>query len=380
MYEIFTRIRSSAVGYIASLKSSIQNSTMDVYIDDTFECGVCFQKQCTELSVTCTEFYVPDAELEELSTDSESDSDESSSSEESIVNVGYQAIKAPVESRKNQLFHRFCADCVRGLAKTACDDAPLAKGAVGLRCMDTDCDHVLLLSDFRKFLPSEILDRLEERMQHEALISARIKNLERCMKCNYGQIMKKKPSKKTNRKFVCQACSATHCRLCKSPWKTLHAGRTCWQFKWIMHYRYGWDQTKTPDFVDRETAQKLTDNIVRKCHKCDVYFIKSNGCNKLVCRCGATQCYCCRAVDVDYNHYCNCSTSKAKDCCNKCDLFDDVKAKERKTRDELLKSAKKRFETTAPVSDMKISNIPKRHSNLRNESKKNTQKNHEEVI
>ena len=115
-------------------------------------------------------------------------------------------------------------------------------------------------------------------------------------------------------------------------------------------------------------AQKLTDNIVRKCHKCDVYFIKSNGCNKLVCRCGATQCYCCRAVDVDYNHYCNCSTSKTKNCCNKCDLFDDVKAKERRARDELLKSAKKKFETS-PISDMKMSSTPKRHSKNEKKSK-----------
>ena len=116
-------------------------------------------------------------------------------------------------------------------------------------------------------------------------------------------------------------------------------------------------------------AQKLTDNIVRKCHKCDVYFIKSNGCNKLVCRCGATQCYCCRAVDVDYNHYCNCSTSKSKNCCNKCDLFDDVKAKERKVRDEILKSAKKKFETSTGSPDMKISTPPKRHIKIEKKSK-----------
>ena len=164
MYEILTRIRSSAVGYITSLKNSIQSefvlyryidfyvlfsgSTMDIENPDTFECEICYQKQCIELSVTCTDFYVPDADVEELSTDSESDSDDSSTSGESIVNVGFQSIEAPIESKKNELSHRFCADCVRSLAKTACDDAPLAKGAVGLRCMAMDCDHVLLLSKF----------------------------------------------------------------------------------------------------------------------------------------------------------------------------------------------------------------------------------------
>ena len=132
---------------ISIIESKLSGSTMDVEIPDNFECEICYQKQCIELSVTCTDFCVPDADLEELSTDSESDSDESSTSGESVVNIGFHSIEAPVKSQKNEVSHRFCADCVRGLAKTACDDAPLAKGAVGLRCMATDCDRVLLLSE-----------------------------------------------------------------------------------------------------------------------------------------------------------------------------------------------------------------------------------------
>uniref|UniRef100_A0AC34RT83 IBR domain-containing protein n=1 Tax=Panagrolaimus sp. JU765 TaxID=591449 RepID=A0AC34RT83_9BILA len=181
------------------------------------------------------------------------DSSEDEEVNEETTNEGAVTHNKPTKAEPKEVaVHMFCADCVRNLANAACVDTPLSKGAIGLRCMDTNCDNTLLLSDFRKFLPSDCLARLEERMQHETLIKAKIKNLERCLKCNYGQIMKTKPSQRRNLKFTCHECGESHCRLCKNPWKKLHAGRTCWQFRWAMHYRHGWDMTQTPDFVDDE--------------------------------------------------------------------------------------------------------------------------------
>jgi hypothetical protein len=184
-------------------------------------------------------------------------------------------------------------------------------------------------------------------MQHETIINAKIKNLERCLKCNYGQIMRAKAKGRRNLKFKCQECGAQHCRLCKVVWKKLHAGKTCWGYQWAYKYRYGWDTNETPEFVDGETAQQLTNNLIRTCQKCNLSFLKTHGCNLLRCRCGEAQCYSCRANNIGYDHFCNCSSSKtSKKCCNKCDLFDDVKARERKERDDLLRNAKRRFEST----------------------------------
>lgn len=105
-------------------------------------------------------------------------------------------------------------------------------------------------------------------MQHETIINAKIKNLERfaiiilkflslvyfrCIKCNYGQIMKNKAYRKKNLKFKCNECGAQHCRLCKAQWKKIHAGKSCWQFKWVDKARNGWDKEANPDFVDNET-------------------------------------------------------------------------------------------------------------------------------
>jgi hypothetical protein len=224
-------------------------------------------------------------------------------------------------------------------------------------------DH--LSGSFRRFLSPELLTRLEDRMQHETIINAKIKNLERCLKCNYGQIMHNKARGKKNLKFKCNECSASHCRLCKAPWKKLHAGRTCWSFKWINNVRNGWNATETPEFVDNDTAQKLTENLIRTCPKCNLSFLKTHGCNLLRCRCGEAQCYSCRATSIGYDHFCNCSSKKtSKKCCDKCDLFDDVKARERKERDDLLRNAKRRYETsTEPNSSGSAKHtLPKRHA------------------
>ena len=49
--------------------------------------------------------------------------------------------------------------------------------------------------------------------------------------------------------------------------------------------------------------KRVTEAMIRKCHRCDKHFIKDVGCNKMTCVCGATSCYVCRAKDINYNHF-----------------------------------------------------------------------------
>lgn len=50
---------------------------------------------------------------------------------------------------------------------------------------------------------------------------------------------------------------------------------------------------------------RLTEAMIRRCHRCQKAFVKEFGCNKMTCTCGASSCYVCRAEDIDYNHFGN---------------------------------------------------------------------------
>jgi hypothetical protein len=61
---------------------------------------------------------------------------------------------------------------------------------------------------------------------------------------------------------------------------------------------------------EKETVGRLTVEEaisaakIRHCYKCNQPFVKSEGCNKITCSCGAKQCYVCRQAVSDYTHYC----------------------------------------------------------------------------
>ena len=69
--------------------------------------------------------------------------------------------------------------------------------------------------------------------------------------------------------------------------------------------------------------------MIRKCPACKKGFIKSDGCNKITCGCGAYVCYLCQKLIKDYTHFCQTPHCTHKDKCNKCPLYsqpEDAKA------------------------------------------------------
>jgi hypothetical protein len=47
----------------------------------------------------------------------------------------------------------------------------------------------------------------------------------------------------------------------------------------------------------------MTAALVRKCNKCSKPFLKEDGCNKMKCSCGNTQCFVCSKDILDYSHF-----------------------------------------------------------------------------
>jgi hypothetical protein len=86
-------------------------------------------------------------------------------------------------------------------------------------------------------------------------------------------------------------------------------------------------ETITEEHKRKAMEEELTQARLRKC-LCGTEFIKTEGCNKIICnKCATTMCYVCQATKIDYGHFCSCGdrgTAKAiKQCvkCNKCTLF-----------------------------------------------------------
>lgn len=59
---------------------------------------------------------------------------------------------------------------------------------------------------------------------------------------------------------------------------------------------------------------------IRKCPRCSKSTIKSEGCNKITCGCGAKFCYVCRTSIKNYEHFCQTPHCNHQSC-RKCPLY-----------------------------------------------------------
>ncbi|CAO3631133.1 unnamed protein product [Cunninghamella blakesleeana] len=111
--------------------------------------------------------------------------------------------------------------------------------------------------------------------------------------------------------FQCRSpsCGKLTCLKCMHVIRGLHS---CWE--------------NEKDGLRLYVEKAMADAVKRTCPKCNLSFQKSDGCNKIVCKCGYTMCYVCRK-DIkkeSYAHFCQhfrdipgspCSK------CKKCDLY-----------------------------------------------------------
>ncbi|KAF2201071.1 hypothetical protein GQ43DRAFT_48260 [Delitschia confertaspora ATCC 74209] len=117
--------------------------------------------------------------------------------------------------------------------------------------------------------------------------------------------------KRRGLKFPCLSptCSRASCLSCSAPW---HDPHTC----------YSSQRQSLRLTLERAT----TDAVKRTCPNCNLGFVKSEGCNKLVCLCGYSMCYICREnlSREGYHHFCqHFREHPGQPCptCDKCDLY-----------------------------------------------------------
>ncbi|KAL1925586.1 uncharacterized protein VTP21DRAFT_469 [Calcarisporiella thermophila] len=93
-----------------------------------------------------------------------------------------------------------------------------------------------------------------------------------------------------------------------------------------LHKCYEKEQDGLRLYVERAMA----DAVKRTCPKCHVSFQKSDGCNKMVCRCGYIMCYICRKNirQEGYGHFCDHFRPIPGQKCNKCSKCDLYKVED----------------------------------------------------
>uniref|UniRef100_A0A8C6Y7V0 Ring finger protein 216 n=1 Tax=Naja naja TaxID=35670 RepID=A0A8C6Y7V0_NAJNA len=121
---------------------------------------------------------------------------------------------------------------------------------------------------------------------------------------------------------------------------------------------------------DSGREEKMTAARIRKCHKCATGLIKSEGCNRMSCRCGAQMCYLCRAAINGYDHFCQHPRSPGAPCqdCAKCSLWTDPTEDDEKIIHEIQKEAEEEqkrkngensFKRIGPPAEKPAEKIPR---------------------
>lgn len=164
----------------------------------------------------------------------------------------------------------------------------IGEGKHQLACLG-ECQEVFSLSVLQKALKANTFSKWLSRIQIAEIERADIDGLEQCPFCPFATIMDSAPEE--NKVFNCQNpdCGKESCRLCKE----------------MSHIPLRCEEVEKDAEVRKRTyiENKMTEAMIRKCWKCSKPFVKTDGCNKMTCECGASMCYLCREPVRDYKHF-----------------------------------------------------------------------------
>ncbi|XP_025831279.1 uncharacterized protein LOC108735577 isoform X2 [Agrilus planipennis] len=174
----------------------------------------------------------------------------------------------------------FCKSCVSKSIEVA-----FGEGKLQFPCLST-CTSEFSLQTLQNVLNPKIFSKIALKKQVEEVKAAGIEDIESCPFCDFVSI----PAKE-DKLFRClnPSCMKESCRECKEP---SHVPLRCEEVEKD-------EDVKARIYIENKMAEAL----IRKCYKCGLKFVKSDGCNKMTCSCGATMCYICNNPVIDYKHF-----------------------------------------------------------------------------
>ena len=185
--------------------------------------------------------------------------------------------------------HRVCFGCLRRQVEDIIYGSFKAHGC--LPCMYTgyECKDSIRLSEMRRALSNDVVERYENCQALEAVAEAKLGNLVYCPFCN----------------IPCEVDKCVQVFDCPNP-RCLLA--SCIQCKEASHLPLSCEENgKTSEPAARtKVEERMTKAVVRQCKTCNAAIVKMDGCNRVTCtRCRTTMCYVCRqAISSNYEHFC----------------------------------------------------------------------------
>ncbi|CAG5125835.1 unnamed protein product [Candidula unifasciata] len=178
--------------------------------------------------------------------------------------------------------HLFCKTCVIRSTQAA-----FGEMKTKFPCLTGECSQDIPLSFLQTIIPAGLFSKIVRRLQEEEVQQANIPDLVTCPFCPFAAIM----PDPDDRVFKClnPECLKESCRLCREP---SHIPLRCNEV-----------EKKAETGMRVYIENKISEAVMRKCHKCGKRFVKDDGCNKMTCVCGATSCYACKATDIGYEHF-----------------------------------------------------------------------------
>lgn len=212
--------------------------------------------------------------------------------------------------------HLFCEDCINNYAKSQVFgsgnlgmDKKTKTPALALQCCYGDCTATFDRTFLERALDRQTLQKYDE-IAFSMSVSAAGVPIHRCPRCDFAADVPE-----SQRVFSCLQCQFESCIECG---QEAHIPFKCEEVEK--------DKRDTNQRVTVEEA--ISAALIRKCPSCKKPFVKTEGCNKMRCGCGAFSCYLCQRKIQGYDHFCqtaHCTHGQ----CGKCPLYskpeDDLK-------------------------------------------------------
>ncbi|XP_050216149.1 E3 ubiquitin-protein ligase RSL1-like [Mercurialis annua] len=182
--------------------------------------------------------------------------------------------------------HAYCNDCTAKYIASK-----LEENVSTISCPVSGCSGFLELEYCHKILGSDVFDRWGSALC-EALIVGSQKFY--CPYKDCSLMLINDEEGEVIRESECPNCRRLFCAVCKVPW---HSGIDCDKFQ-TLHK----DEREMEDIMLLQLAENKQ---WRRCPACKIYVEKTQGCNYMKCRCGASFCYRCGTTNINIQqHYC----------------------------------------------------------------------------